>query len=279
MKNMLKNKFVGCFLVLACIVSLTACSGSIYKQKKLTKDALTLMGTDMYEEANKKLSEALELGKSDDKVYMDILKCKSLCEFKLGDYEESIKALNELLEKEKSSDNDYKALLVINLSRQAEDMEKAGELLLELTKDKNRSSAYEEALDEFLRALLVQKKSGNYTPLNLEEIRSLNEEQYKKEKTVSNTNNMGMFAYFEEDYDKALVYFEEAKKMLEAEADSESAKLQNIKKSVLFNLASTYEYKLEPQKAIDLFEEYIQTYGEDEEVRHELIFLKSRVKE
>ena len=279
MKNMLKNKFVGCFLVLACIVSLTACSGSIYKQKKLTKDALTLMGTDMYEEANKKLSEALELGKSDDKVYMDILKYKSLCEFKLGDYEESIKALNELLEKEKSSDNDYKALLVINLSRQAEDMEKAGELLLELTKDKNRSSAYEEALDEFLRALLVQKKSGNYTPLNLEEIRSLNEEQYKKEKTVSNTNNMGMFAYFEEDYDKALVYFEEAKKMLEAEADSESAKLQNIKKSVLFNLASTYEYKLEPQKAIDLFEEYIQTYGEDEEVRHELIFLKSRVKE
>ncbi len=279
MKNMLKNKFVGCFLVLACIVSLTACSGSIYKQKKLTKDALTLMGTDMYEEANKKLSEALELGKSDDKVYMDILKCKSLCEFKLGDYEESIKALNELLEKEKSTDNDYKALLVINLSRQAEDMGKAGELLLELTKDKNKSSAYEEALDEFLRALLVQKKSGNYTPLNLEEIRSLNEEQYKKEKTVSNTNNMGMFAYFEEDYDKALVYFEEAKKMFEAEADSESAKLQNIKKSVLFNLASTYEYKLEPKKAIDLFEEYIQTYGEDEEVRHELIFLKSRVKE
>lgn len=84
---------------------------------------------------------------------------------------------------------------------------------------------------------------------------------------------MGIFEYVDKNYDKALEYFDEAMNIAGDKKDV------NIQKSILFNRAACYEYKLEPQKAIELFEEYINTYGEDEAVSHELIFLKSRIKE
>ena len=83
---------------------------------------------------------------------------------------------------------------------------------------------------------------------------------------------MGIFEYVEGNYDKALEYFNEAMDITKTKDDIE------LKKSILFNKAACYEYKLEPNEAIKLFEEYIDTYGEDEKVKHELIFLKSRVK-
>ena len=77
---------------------------------------------------------------------------------------------------------------------------------------------------------------------------------------------MGIFEYVEGNYDKALEYFNEAMDITKTKDDIE------LKKSILFNKAACYEYKLEPSEAIKLFEEYIDTYGEDEKVKHELIF-------
>ena len=114
--------------------------------------------------------------------------------------------------------------------------------------------------------------NNEFEDIDMTSIKILNEKEYLKKKTANNTNNMGIFEYVEGNYDKALEYFNEAMDITKTKDDIE------LKKSILFNKAACYEYKLEPNEAIKLFEEYIDTYGEDEKVKHELIFLKSRVK-
>ena len=114
--------------------------------------------------------------------------------------------------------------------------------------------------------------NNEFEDIDMTSIKILNEKEYLKKKTANNTNNMGIFEYVEGNYDKALEYFNEAMDITKTKDDIE------LKKSILFNKAACYEYKIEPNEAIKLFEEYIDTYGEDEKVKHELIFLKSRVK-
>ena len=114
--------------------------------------------------------------------------------------------------------------------------------------------------------------NNEFEDIDMTSIKILNEKEYLKKKTANNTNNMGIFEYVEGNYDKALEYFNEAMDITKTKDDIE------LKKSILFNKAACYEYKIEPSEAIKLFEEYIDTYGEDEKVKHELIFLKSRVK-
>lgn len=259
------------FFILMCMCSiiLVACVGTVSKQKSLSKSGLSLLDKGEFEKASIKFDEALTLGENNKKLYSHILAHKALADFGMGDYSKTIEDLGKINDLE----DKYKSLLVIALSRQGTDLKSAYDKLLELTNKKSQNEVYNKAVDEFLRAVMSAKSLNNeFEDIDMTSIKILNEKEYLKKKTANNTNNMGIFEYVEGNYDKALEYFNEAMDITKTKDDIE------LKKSILFNKAACYEYKLEPNEAIKLFEEYIDTYGEDEKVKHELIFLKSRVK-
>lgn len=49
-----------------------------------------------------------------------------------------------------------------------------------------------------------------------------------------------------------------------------------VRRDLAYNEAVVYEYKSDYQKALELFEDYIQTYGPDENAEREIVFLKTR---
>lgn len=243
---------------------LLSCSDTITQQKKLSKEALKMMDVGDFDIAIEKFDTALSLGNSNKSLYEDILMHKSLCQFELALYKDAISSLKNI----ESLNNDAKSLMVIFLSRDGEDLNSAYTYLTELAKSNPKEDVYSKAVDEFLRAIML----GDSKDFDMTLIKELNTKEYNKKKTANNSNNMGIFEYIDGNYDKALEYFDEATQIATKNTDV------NIKKALLFNKAACYEYKLEPEKAIELFEEYINTYGEDEEVSHELIFLKTRIK-
>ena len=79
-----------------------------------------------------------------------------------------------------------------------------------------------------------------------------------------------------EDYDKALEAVEEGMSLLENK--TLNAYDDETLKSLMFSKGSCYEYMSDYNKALECFNAYIEKYGEDEEVSHEVAFLKSRIR-
>ncbi len=94
-------------------------------------------------------------------------------------------------------------------------------------------------------------------------------------------NEIGMSYYKNNDYDAALEEFEKGI-ALAADGSTErgiedSTDATAVYKSLSFNRACCYEQKAEYSKALELFNEYVESFGEDEAARHEIEFLKTRV--
>ena len=79
-----------------------------------------------------------------------------------------------------------------------------------------------------------------------------------------------------EDYDKALEAVEEGMALLENK--TLNAHDDETLKSLMFSKGSCYEYMSDYNKALECFNTYIEKYGVDEEVSHEVAFLKSRIR-
>lgn len=264
-----KIKYI--FLLLVITAFFTGCGRYSFKQNKLINMAIKDMDNQEYEIAIQKFEEALLLNTKNIDLKEKILLNKSLCELKINQYD---KALESLKNMDEQADDRVKALKLILLSRQAKDMDKAYKLLLDLSKNNTYSKFYKVAVDEFLSSMmLIKYKNNSINNFDLASIKELNEKEYLKEKTVNNANNMAIFEFLEENYDKALEYLEEAREL------SLKSNNKNLYKDILFNMAICYEYKLEPKEAIKLFEEYLDKYGENDTIIHEIKFLKSRLKE
>ena len=79
-----------------------------------------------------------------------------------------------------------------------------------------------------------------------------------------------------EDYDKALEAVDEGIALLEKKKLNKSE--DETLKSLMFSRGSCYEYKSDYNKALEAFNAYIEKYGEDESVSHEVAFLKARIR-
>ena len=79
-----------------------------------------------------------------------------------------------------------------------------------------------------------------------------------------------------EDYDKALEAVDEGIALLEKKKLTKSE--DETLKSLMFSRGSCYEYKSDYNKALEAFNAYIEKYGEDESVSHEVAFLKARIR-
>jgi hypothetical protein len=79
-----------------------------------------------------------------------------------------------------------------------------------------------------------------------------------------------------EDYDRALEAVEEGIALLENKSLNEHD--DEVLKSLMFSKASCYEYMSDYNTALECFNAYIEKYGEDEAVSHEVAFLKSRIR-
>lgn len=160
----------------------------------------------------------------------------------------------------------------MNLSQDKNNFKQAYDLILYFTKEDINSKYYNIALNEFLTSIVSNIFTNKeYTNFDLQVIRNLNEKEYLKNKNVHNLFNMGLFEFIDKNYDKALEYFEKSRKI------ANEKNITNLDKTILLNMAICYEYKLEVNKAIELFEEYINKYGTDDTIEHELLFLKSRL--
>lgn len=73
-------------------------------------------------------------------------------------------------------------------------------------------------------------------------------------------------------YERALTAIEQGFAAIRAE----DANAQSVRKHLTFNQAVAYEYKGDFARALELFEAYARDYGADEEIQHELAFLKTR---
>ena len=86
-------------------------------------------------------------------------------------------------------------------------------------------------------------------------------------------NEIGMLYYKNSNYDSALEEFEKGIALI----SEESMDAVNLDKSLRFNRACCYEQMGEFSKALELFNEYAESFGEDASLEHEIEFLKTRV--
>ncbi len=261
------HPYLALCLLLLCL--LCGCFAEKKEQLNCSKEAVELMEAGAYAEALEKWEAFLTLDINTQKQRTKALCAGALCHFALENYAGCIQNLQKA-ESEAALDNEAKALYIIALARQGEELDKALSLLKELHGASERGSAYEEALDELLMALLSAAEGGGSLPeSDLQFLEEWSKEEYQKEKTAAAANRMGVFACLSGDYAKGLTYFEEASSMLTDE--------EFLKKAVLFNQAACYEHLREPEKALELFDTYVSLYGEDERVKHEILFLRSRL--
>lgn len=134
---------------------------------------------------------------------------------------------------------------------------------------------YPAALHTYQILLKKDKKNELYqkgTALALMETGSLEEALAMHVIDAQVYNRMAKVQIEHGAYDGALNYIAQGLTAL----DSEDSDAVSVRRDLAYNEAVAYEYKSDYQKALELFEAYVQTYGSDENAEREIVFLKTR---
>ena len=121
--------------------------------------------------------------------------------------------------------------------------------------DKKMDATYLDSAEEFLEKLLKETGRKNAKILAV----------YAKHMSKSR----GLMIRHVEAVDEGIALLEK-KKLNKSEDET--------LKSLMFSRGSCYEYKSDYNKALEAFNAYIEKYGEDESVSHEVAFLKARIR-
>lgn len=120
--------------------------------------------------------------------------------------------------------------------------------------DKNMDTVYLDQTEEYLKKLLDETGRKNAKVLAV----------------------YGEHLSKREDYENALTTVEEGITLLDGKNLNKNE--EEVLKSLIFSRGACYEYMSNYEKALECFNEYIERYGENEEVAHEVAFLNSRLR-
>ena len=265
------------------VLSLVLLSGCGANEKKYFESGKALLEEGKYAQAVEVFDKAIGVhgSKNIRGLEIDILRYRAEAEYKAGDYKAAEHTYRLLIsaDEERTEYLDMLAIIYTKLSNVDMDIDiadaaamydkaqslddrselhiNAGITIVEYYEDmydKKMDAAYLDSAEEFLEKLLKETGRKNAKVLAV----------YAKHMSKR------------EDYDKALEAVDEGIALLEKKKLNKSE--DETLKSLMFSRGSCYEYKSDYNKALEAFNAYIEKYGEDESVSHEVAFLKARIR-
>ncbi len=199
------------------------------------------------------------------KFELDVLKYRAQAEASLGDFTAAAYTWDLLVQLEDKKP-EYQYMEALCLAKSG-DVQKSAECL-EAGKAQDpdhKAIGYEEAV---LALGEAYDAAGNR-----EQAQSLYEDFLAEGQSGAGICNRLMVLSMEGgDYQEALEYGARGMTQIDSKTDS----LEETLRSLKFNEAVCYEYLGQYEKALTLFEAYVQQFGGDERVEHELAFLRTR---
>ena len=270
-------------LFITAIFAILLLSGCSANEKKNFENGKALLDEGKYTEAVEAFDKAISVhgSKNIRGLEIDILRYRAEAEYKAGDYKAAEHTYKLLMsaDEERREYMDMLSIIYTNLCNidmdidiedaiemyeRAESLEDRSDLHInagvsivkyyEDMYDKNLETTYLDKAEDFLEKLLKETNRKNAKVLAV----------YAKHLAMR------------EDYDRALEAVEEGIALLENKSLNEHD--DEVLKSLMFSKASCYEYMSDSNTALECFNAYIEKYGEDEAVSHEVAFLKSRIR-
>lgn len=262
------------------------------KKRQFRQDGIEKLDSGDYAGAIEAFDTALEKsGKKSETFNADVLRYRAEAEYKLRDYEAALHTYGLLAEMEpKTPLYQYAASMCyarLGDTDQAIASYEAGDAL---ETEKTAGTGRLEALTMAGGACV---DAGEY-----EKAMSLYETALKEGiKHGQIYNQMGLCQMAEKDYQGALDSFEQgyetfvtghnlgsgaeaaqAAAALAGGEDGQAAPASDLSllKELVYNRAVAYEYLSQYQKALELFEDYVNVFGSNEDAEHEIAFLKTR---
>ena len=261
--------------ILAAIM-LSGCSG---KERKNFEAGKALLNEGKYAEAVEAFDKAIEAHGSNSirGLEIDILRYRAEAEYRAGDYkaaEHSYRLLTSA-DENRSEYMDMLAIIYTKLSNTDMDIniDNAIDMYEKAAKQDDKSELHINAgitIAEYYEDMYDKKMDAAYLDSAEEFLEKLLKETGRK-----NAKILAVYAK-REDYDKALEAVDEGIALLEKKKLTKSE--DETLKSLMFSRGSCYEYKSDYNKALEAFNAYIEKYGEDESVSHEVAFLKARIR-
>jgi len=259
---------------------LGGCSG---KERKNFEAGKALLNEGKYAEAVEAFDKAIEAHGSNSirGLEIDILRYRAEAEYRAGDYkaaEHSYRLLTSA-DENRSEYMDMLAIIYTKLSNTDMDIniDNAIEMYEKAAKQDDKSELHINAgitIAEYYEDMYDKKMDAAYLDSAEEFLEKLLKETGRK-----NAKILAVYAKHmskREDYDKALEAVDEGIALLEKKKLNKSE--DETLKSLMFSRGSCYEYKSDYNKALEAFNAYIEKYGEDESVSHEVAFLKARIR-
>lgn len=254
--------------------------GCASKEETLMKEGRALLDAGEYVQAVNCFDHALEVHGNGRirALELDILKYRAEAEFKAGDYHAAGHTYDILISAEGRKSN-YLYMQAIIHARMAEDdaiaqIEEAQRYLQEADKGDakmERLAAMEIA--KAYEAVYENKPEEQYLTQAEEILNGVIRERGQKE--PQSLGLLGNIRFKRQDYAGAKEAFEEALALFN---ERNTTKLgESLLKDLRFSQAVCYEYLQDYPKALELFNDYVVRFGEDEKAAHEIAFLQSRI--
>lgn len=281
--------WVICILLVAAIAAGTfhVASFAVSSQKKgLRQDGIEKLDAGDYEAAVKDFDTALEKsGKKSKEFNSDVLKYRAEAEFKLKDYKASIHTYDLLLQLEPDTPSYFYAQsMCYTRMGDADNAVSRYQAGAALEKDGKPGAGKIEALVDVGTALVDAKEYDKAMSFYQDGLKAgvVNGQIY---------NQMGICQLAKEDYKGALDSFDKGYEILvtgyhldkgvspaqaAASLPKDGARDLELLKELTYNKAVANEYLSLYQKALGLFQEYVSAFGSNDDVEHEIEFLKTR---
>ena len=267
-------------------ISAIAASG----RNRLRTEGIEKLASGDFNGAVQSFEQALEKAGSREKAFnRDVLLYRAEAELKLQDYEAAAHSY-ELLAGlgDVSPSVLYMRSLCMAKLGNADQALALFQEAVKGEKDGQRSEGYEQALAAAGAAMLQNKDYQNAMAFYEKEIAEGEQSDETKSRIY---NQMGMCRMAEEDWQGALDCFDRGYSYLtthyqagtgaglvqtEQAVPKEDTAGRTLLKELVFNQGTAMEYLQKYKDALAQFETYIQVFGEEERVRHEIDFLNTR---
>lgn len=270
-------------------VSAIAASG----RNRLRTEGIEKLAAGDFNGAIQSFEQALEKAGDREKAFnRDVLLYRAEAELKLQDYEAAAHSYELLAGMGEPSPSVLymRSICMAKLGNADQALEFFREAV-QGEKDKQRSEGYEEALAAAGAVMIRNEDYQNAMELYEKEMAEGEQSDGTKSRLY---NQMGLCRMAEEDWQGALDCFDQGYSYLtthyQAGTGAEPAQVnqavlqedgagRRLLKDLLFNRGTALEYLQRYEDALAQFETYIQVFGEEDKVEHEIDFLSTRVQQ
>ena len=268
---------------IAGIMAILFLSGCSVKEKKYFESGKLLLDEGNYAEAVEAFDKAIGVhgSKNIRGLEIDILRYRAEAEYKAGDYKAAEHTYKLLIsaDEERREYIDMLTIIYTNLSNVDMDID-----ITDAIEMYNKAESLDDRSELHINAgiAIVKYYEDMYEKNADSSYLDKAEEFLEKQLKETDRKNAKVFAVYakhmskREDYDKALEAVDEGIALLENKDLGSSD--EETMKSLMFSKGSCYVYMGEYDKALECFNAYIDKYGEDDTVSHEVAFLNSRIR-